>query len=294
MEARARTPRILLAVMAISTTLLLGVASTSSAATVTVTDMAHGTTASDMAQALAGSGIAISNKLTFTGSQRGAGSFTGERRPTSASPASSSSTAVTCRRTPAGRHLLERRRGPERLQRRPQQHRRQQRLARHARATPTLDALSDESTYRGRHDPRVRLRPAGIDGVVQLRLLLRGVQQLREHGRTTTSSRSSSTTRTAHSSPARASPVTINTINNGNPGGDTHARTTRSSSATTSARARRIDIQMDGLTTVLTCTANVTAGTDQPHEAGDRRRERRRRSTRPSSSRPAASSAARF
>jgi hypothetical protein len=59
--------------------------------------------------------------------------------------------------------------------------------------------------------------------------------------------------------PSTSDPVTINTINNGNPGGDTtphHPELFRDNVRPSPT----IDTQMDGLTVVLTCTAPVDAG----------------------------------
>jgi hypothetical protein len=59
--------------------------------------------------------------------------------------------------------------------------------------------------------------------------------------------------------PGTGEPVSVNTINNGNPGGDPtpHNPQFFVDNVTPSPS---IDTQMDGLTTVLTCTANVNAG----------------------------------
>ena len=56
--------------------LLLGPVTRAEASGVTVTDLDSGTTATQLAQSLAGTGVTISN-VTYTGANRAAGSFTG-------------------------------------------------------------------------------------------------------------------------------------------------------------------------------------------------------------------------
>jgi hypothetical protein len=60
--------------------------------------------------------------------------------------------------------------------------------------------------------------------------------------------------------PGTGEPVSINTINNGNPGGDSTPHNPQFFIDNVRPTPGTIDTQMDGLTTVLTCTANVNAG----------------------------------
>ena len=246
-----------MAVMALSLTLVLGVASSSSAATVTVTDMAHGTTASDMAQALAGSGINISN-VTFTGSQRGAGSFTGGATNVGFASGVVLNSGYVQTDTDEDGTCSEGVEGPN-------------------------DCSEDPASNGDNSSSLGTAGDADLDTLLTGGLLTEDATVLEFDfvpQESTVSFNyvfsSEEYNNFANSSyndvfgffindtncalvPGTTDPVTINTINNGNPDGDTtphHADLYRDNVRPSPS----IDIQMDGLTTVLTCTANVTAG----------------------------------
>jgi Ca2+-binding RTX toxin-like protein len=245
--SRKRLPALLIAGAA----LLLGPAA--SAEAITVTDLDNGTSATQMAQSLAGTGVTISN-VTYTGANRAAGSFTGGAGSIGfdtgivldSGNVQTYTTDSTCSVGVEGPNNC------------------------------NEDLNSDNSTGLGTAgdsslDPLVAPNTTEDAAVLDFDLVPQQgavdfsyVFSSEEYNNFANSSFNDVFAFFVNGTncalvPGTTESVAINTINNGNPGGDTtphHPELFRDNVRP----APTIDTQMDGLTTVLTCHATVNAG----------------------------------
>jgi Fe-S cluster biogenesis protein NfuA len=257
--ARTRiTGRIRLAAFVVVGALAFGPASSADASGVTVTDLDSGATATNLAQSLAGGGVTISN-VTYTGSNRAAGSFTGGTG--NVGFASGVALASGKVQTKVGDGDCEF--GVE---------------------GPNSCNEDDSATLGGSNSNSLGTAgDAALDALVTPNTTEDAA--VLEFDFTPTSGTvdfsyvfsSEEYNDFANSEfndvfaffvngtncalvPGTSDPVSINTINNGNPDGDTTPHNAHLYRDNVRPTPGSIDSQMDGLTTVLNCHANVTAG----------------------------------
>ena len=232
--------------------LLLGPATSAEASGVAVTDLDSGATAAQIAQSLAGPGVTVSN-ATYTGANRAAGSFTGG----TGSIGFDSGTILDSGKvqTKAGDGACE--------------------VGVEGPNSCNEGVGSDNSTEFGNPgDPALTTLagfPTNDASILEFDFVPK--ESTLQFSYVFSSDEYSNFANSEFNDvfgffvngqncalvPGTSEPVSVNTINNGNPGGDTtphHPELFRDNVNPSPT----IDSQMDGLTTVLTCHATVNAG----------------------------------
>jgi hypothetical protein len=235
----------------------LGWTGVSRASGVAVTDLAKGATATQLAQSLAGDGVSISN-VTYTGDPRAAGTFTGGAGSIGFGTGVALSTGkvqtypgeeLTCAKGVEGPNDCNEDSGTVGTTN-------SNELGQPGDSD--LDALVAPNATQDAAVLQFDVVPK--QPVVQFSYVF-GSEEYNEYANTSFNDVFAFFVngRNCALVPGTGDPVSVNTINNGNPVDDTtphNAQYFRDNVRPSPT----IDSQMDGLTTVLTCTADVTAG----------------------------------
>ena len=259
MAVRARTPRLATLVAALTLLLVLGSAPASQASGVTVQDIESGVTASQLAQALASNDVAISN-VSYAGDARAAGSF-GSGASSVGFPTGIVLSSGYVQSKGLDDPCTSGVEGPNDC---------------HEDGGAQGTSNSAELGQPGDGDLDALLTEQGLtteDATVlefdfvpqQSKVQFNYVFASEEYNDFANSQYNDVFAFFVNGTncavvPSTTDLVTINTINNGNPDGDPTPHNAHLFRDNIRPTPGTIDTQMDGLTTVLTCTANVTAG----------------------------------
>lgn len=247
--------RVRLAALFVVGAALFGPAAGAEASGVTVADIESGVTVTDLAQSLAGGGVTVSN-ATYTGSNRAAGSFTGG----TANVGFATGVVLASGKVQTKEDDLECEvgvEGPNSCN---------ETLGTNANSNgfalpgdTALDALVTPNTTEDAAVLEFDFVPA--QGTIDFSYVFSS-EEYNDFANSSFNDVFAFFVNGTNCAlvPGTTDPVSINTINNGDPGGDPtphHAELYRDN---VRPAPGSIDSQMDGLTTVLTCHATVTAG----------------------------------
>jgi hypothetical protein len=227
--------------------LTLGIAGTAQAAGLVVTDLNHGATAQGMAQSLAGNGVTISN-VSFTGSNNAAGTFTGgggiigfDNGVVFGSGSVQTTGASSCSKGVEGPNQCD-----------------QNTTANGTPGDADLTAASGKPTF----DAAVlQFDFVPNANTVQFKYVFSS-DEYNEFSNTNFNDTFAFFVNGNNCArvPGTNQPVGVNTINGGNPFGTNPQNPQYYRNNDLSDGGGSINTEMDGLTVVLTCQANVTAG----------------------------------